>query len=174
MSRTTTEIKAEILRLTREYSGLVHRANRPGPENDTPFVPGKTTVPYAGRVFDPDEVEAAVSSTLDVWHTLGSEGDAFEKEFAGFLGVKKSILVNSGSSANLLAFSSLTSEKLGDRRLRPGDEVITVAAGFPTTVAPIIQNGCVPVFIDNDPVTLNGRVEMLEDACVSGKTRAVM
>jgi CDP-6-deoxy-D-xylo-4-hexulose-3-dehydrase len=176
MSRTATEIKAEILRLTREFSSLAHKANRAGNDAGSllEFMPGKTVVPYAGRVFSEDEVEAAVSSMLDFWLTLGPEGDAFEKELAGFLGVKKSILVNSGSSANLLAFSALTSEKLGERRLRPGDEVITVAAGFPTTVAPILQNGCVPVFIDNDPITLNGRVEMLEDAYVSGKTKAVM
>ena len=174
MNHNPAQLKAEILRLTREYSELMHRANRPSLENDTPFVPGKTTVPYAGRVFDPNEVEAAVSSTLDFWLTLGPEGDAFEAELAQFLGIKESILVNSGSSANLLVISALTSSKLGDRRLQPRDEVITVAAGFPTTVAPIIQNGLVPVFIDNDPVTLNGRVEELEAAYVPGKTKAVM
>ena len=173
MDRNPAELKSEILRLTREYSELVHRANRPGSENDTPFSPGQTTVPYAGRVFDPNEVEAAVGATLDFWLTLGPEGDAFESELAAYLGVKKSILVNSGSSANLLAFSALTSHKLGERRLRPGDEVITAAAGFPTTVAPIIQNGCVPVFIDNDPVTLNARVDQLDAAFVPGKTKAV-
>ncbi len=174
MSKTPVELKAEILRLTREYSALTHRANRPGTAAAAPFEPGKTVVPYAGRVFTEDEVAAAVNSTLDFWLTLGPEGDAFENELAAFLGVKKSLLVNSGSSANLLALSALTSHKLGERRLKPGDEVITVAAGFPTTVAPIIQNGCVPVFIDNDPVTLNGRVEQLEDAFVPGKTKAVM
>ena len=173
MNRTLAELKAEILRLTREYSELVHHANRPGAENNTPFIPGLTTVPYSGRVFDPNEVEAAVASTLDFWLTLGPEGDAFEHEFADFLKVRKSILTNSGSSANLLAFSALTSHKLGARRLRPGDEVITAAAGFPTTVAPIIQNGCVPVFIDNDPVTLNARVDQLEEAFSPGKTKAV-
>ncbi len=171
---TPVELKAEILRLTREYSALTHRANRPGAENANAFEPGKTTVPYAGRVFTEDEVEAAVSATLDFWLTLGPEGDAFEQELGGFLGVKRSLLVNSGSSANLLAISALTSAKLSDRRLNPGDEVITVAAGFPTTVAPIIQNGLVPVFIDNDPVTLNGRVDQLEAAFVPGKTKAVM
>jgi CDP-6-deoxy-D-xylo-4-hexulose-3-dehydrase len=175
MSKSPAEIKAEILRLTREFSAATHAANRPGGDPARlAFVHGQTTVPYAGRVFTEDEVEAAVSATLDFWLTLGPEGDAFEKEFAGFLGVKKSILVNSGSSANLLAFSALTSEKLGERRLRPGDEVITVAAGFPTTVAPILQNGCVPVFIDNDPATLNGRPDQLESAFTPGKTKAVM
>jgi CDP-6-deoxy-D-xylo-4-hexulose-3-dehydrase len=172
------ELKAEILRLTREYSRQVHRANRPGRlADDVPrpeFVPGQTTVPYAGRVFTEAEVEAAVSSTLDFWLTLGPEGEAFEKSLASLLGVKSSTLCNSGSSANLLAITALTSPRLGARRLRPGDEVITVAAGFPTTVAPIFQNGLVPVFIDNDPATLNARIEQLEEAFVPGKTRAVM
>jgi len=174
MNQPLAELKAEILRLSREYSTLAHQANRPARENDTPFVPGETAVPYAGRVFDADEVEAAVRSTLDFWLTLGPEGEAFETELAQFLGAKKSVLVNSGSSANLVALAALTSPKLGEQRLRPGDEVITVAAGFPTTVAPILQHGCVPVFIDNDPVTLNARVEMLQEAFVPGKTKAVM
>lgn len=175
MSKSPAEIKAEILKLAREFSAASHDANRPGNDPKHPaFVPGQTTVPYAGRVFTEDEVEAAVSSTLDFWLTLGPEGDAFEGELASLLGVKKSILVNSGSSANLVALSALTSPKLGERQLRPGDEVITVAAGFPTTVAPILQNGCVPVFIDNDPSTLNGRADQLEAAFVPGKTKAVM
>jgi len=170
-----SDIKAEILRLCRQYSAASHAANRPGDDpQHSPFVPGQTTVPYAGRVFTEDEVVAAVGSTLDFWLTLGPEGDAFEHELGSLLGVKRSILVNSGSSANLLALSALTSPNLGERQLRPGDEVITVAAGFPTTVAPILQIGCVPVFIDNDPSTLNGHVEQLEDAFVPGKTKAVM
>lgn len=173
--KSAADIKAEILRLTREYSKLTHGSNRPGYEvnENRPFEPGKTTVPYAGRVFTEDEVEAAIGSTLDFWLTLGKEGEAFEDELAKFLKVKKSILVNSGSSANLLAITALTSHKLGDRRLKAGDEVITVAAGFPTTVAPIIQNGLIPVFIDNDPLTLNARAEQLESAFVAGKTKAV-
>jgi len=175
MPKSPAEIKAEILRLTREYSAATHAANRPGEDAQRPaFIPSQTTVPYAGRVFNEDEVEAAVSATLDFWLTLGPEGDAFEGELAAFLGVKKSLLVNSGSSANLVALSALTSPKLGDRRLRPGDEVITAAAGFPTTVAPILQNGCVPVFIDNDPSTLNARPGQLEAAFTPGKTKAVM
>jgi CDP-6-deoxy-D-xylo-4-hexulose-3-dehydrase len=172
-----TELKAEILRLTREYSRHMHKAQRPGyiAEAATAFIPGETVVPYAGRVFTEDEVEAGVSSMLDFWLTLGKEGDDFEQRLAAFLGVKKSILVNSGSSANLVAFSALTSHKLPDeKRIRPGDEVITAAAGFPTTVAPIIQNGAVPVFIDNDPVTGNPDVRMLEEAYTPGKTKAVM
>ncbi len=172
---TPAEIKAEILRLTREFSAATHAANRPGHDASRPaFIPGQTTVPYAGRVFTEDEVEAAVAATLDFWLTLGPEGDAFEKELATLLGVKKSLLVNSGSSANLVALAALTSPKLGDRQLRPGDEVITSAAGFPTTVAPILQNGCVPVFIDNDPSTLNGRADQLAAAFNPGKTKAVM
>lgn len=175
MSRSPEELKTQILQLTREYSALVHQANRPGSEASAsrPFIAGQTIVPYAGRIFTEDEVAAAVSSTLDFWLTLGPEGDAFESELGSFLGVTKSILVNSGSSANLVALSALTSPRLAERQLRPGDEVITVAAGFPTTVAPILQNGLVPVFIDNDPSTLNGRVDQLEAAFVPGKTKAV-
>ncbi|HMO66747.1 MAG TPA: DegT/DnrJ/EryC1/StrS family aminotransferase, partial [Verrucomicrobiota bacterium] len=168
--------KALAARHARSFSGLKHGAQLPAAGEAAgrrPFHPGATTVPYAGRVFDADEVEAAVAATLDFWLTLGPEGDAFEGELARFLGVRRSILVNSGSSANLVAFAALTSAKLGDRRLRPGDEVITVAAGFPTTVAPILQHGAVPVFVDNDPLTLNARVDQLE-AARSPRTRAVM
>lgn len=166
--------KALARRHARAFSRLAHQSNLPAAQARAPFVPGQTTVPYAGRVFTEDEVDAAVGATLDFWLTLGPEGDAFEQELASFLGVKKSILVNSGSSANLLALSALTSPKLGERQLKPGDEVITVAAGFPTTVAPILQNGLRPVFIDNDPVTLNARLDQLEDAYVAGRTKAVM
>ncbi len=175
MNQTPAQLKAEILRLTREYSALTHGANRAGADNTAPFVAGQTTVPYAARVFNADEVEAAVGATLDFWLTLGPEGAAFESELAALLGVKHSLLVNSGSSANLLAFSTLTTHKLpAAKRIVPGDEVITVAAGFPTTVAPIIQGGAVPVFIDNDPATGNARVEQLEAAFSPGRTKAVM
>jgi len=169
------ELKSEILRLTREYSKLAHASNRPGVDSArTPYVKGES-VPYAGRVFTEEEVEAAVGSTLDFWLTLGPEGEAFEKELAALLGVKYSLLVNSGSSANLVALATLTTHKLpSHKRIQPGDEVITVAAGFPTTVAPIIQLGAVPVFIDNDPISGNIRVEQLESAYVAGKTKAVM
>ena len=173
---TLPELKAEILKLTREYSLRAHAAQRPGGDTARPdFVPGETVVPYAGRVFTEDEVEAAVGSTLDFWLTLGPEGEAFEKELAAFLGVKHSLLVNSGSSANLIALSALTTHKLPPhRRIQPGDEVITAAAGFPTTVTPILQQGAVPVFVDNDPATGNIRADSLESAFVEGRTKAVM
>lgn len=175
MNETPSEIKAEILRLTRKYSTLTHQANLPASDNPLPFEAGQTTIPYAGRVFTADEVEAAVSSTLDFWLTLGPEGESFEKEFAAFLGVRHTLLVNSGSSANLIALSALTTHKLpAHKRLQPGDEVITVAAGFPTTVAPIVQQRLIPVFIDNDPTTGNARVDLLESAFRPGKTKAVM
>ncbi len=175
MNKTPAQLKAEILKLTREFSALAHGANRAGADNTAPFVAGQTTVPYAARVFNADEVEAAVGATLDFWLTLGPEGAAFEAELAALLGVKHSLLVNSGSSANLVAFSTLTTHKLPPaKRITPGDEVITVAAGFPTTVAPIIQGGAVPVFIDNDPATGNARVEQLAAAYSPGKTKAVM
>ena len=168
-------LKQEILRLTREYSRQVHASFRPAADPDRqPWQPG-TTIPYAGRVFTEEEVEAAVGSTLDFWLTLGTEGEAFQKELAAFLGVRHSLLVNSGSSANLVAISALTSAKLPEaRRIKPGDEVITVAAGFPTTVAPIVQVGAVPVFIDADPITGNARCDQLEAAYSAGKTKAVM
>jgi len=172
---SASALKNEILRLTREYSRLTHAANRPA--NDparSPHRPG-SAIPYAGRVFTEDEVEAAVSSTLDFWLTLGPEGEAMEKELAEFMGVKHCLLVNSGSSANLIAFSALTTHKLPEhKRIRPGDEVITVAAGFPTTVAPIIQCGAVPVFIDAKVQTGNANCTLLDAAYSPGKTKAVM
>ena len=161
--------------VTRNYSRTFHTAQRPGDDAaHAPWQPGQT-IPYAGRVFNQDEVEAAVGSTLDFWLTLGPEGEAFEKELAALLGVKFSLLVNSGSSANLVALATLTTHKLpSHKRIQHRDEVITVAAGFPTTVSPILQLGAVPVFIDNDPLTGNIRVDQLESAYVAGKTKAVM
>ena len=167
-------LKAEILALTRRYALSAHRAFRPAADPLRPAYSGGS-IPYAGRVFTEDEVEAAVSSTLDFWLTLGPEGEAFQNELAAFMGVRACLAVNSGSSANLVALSALTSSLLpAERRLLPGDEVITCAAGFPTTVTPILQNGCVPVFIDNDPVTGNLRVDQLEAAYVPGRTKALM
>ncbi len=174
--KTPEEIRQQILELTAELAQVTHGRKNPafiGGEEKL-FTAGEDTVPYAGRVFGAPEISAAVGSVLDFWLTLGPEGEKFERALASRLGVKKSILVNSGSSANLVALSALTSNRLKERALRPGDEVITVAAGFPTTVAPILQNRLVPVFIDNDPVTLNARVDQLEAAYVEGKTKAVM
>ncbi len=139
----------------------------------SPFVPGSSPVPVSGRVFDEAEIALLVDSALDFWLTTGRFADQFEREFAKFCGVREAVLVNSGSSANLLAVTALTSHKLGDRRLRPGDEVITLAAGFPTTVNPILQNALVPVFIDVHIPTYNVDVSQLE-AALSNRTRAVI
>jgi len=135
-------------------------------------VPGETRLAYGGRVFDEEELDLLVDASLDFWLTYGRYSDRFESELGAYLGVKHCLLVNSGSSANLLAFMALTSEKLGERRIRRGDEVITVAAGFPTTVAPIVQYGAVPVFVDVRPDTANVDVERLEGA-VGSLTKAV-
>ena len=137
------------------------------------FVPGSSPVPISGRVFDEQELELLVESSLDFWLTTGRFAEQFEREFAKFAGVREAVLVNSGSSANLLAIAALTSKRLGDRRLRPGDEVITLAAGFPTTVNPIVQNGLVPVFVDVHIPTFNVDVSYLETA-LSERTRAVI
>jgi CDP-6-deoxy-D-xylo-4-hexulose-3-dehydrase len=137
------------------------------------FEPGSSPVPISGRVFDEQELELLVESSLDFWLTTGRFAEQFEREFAKLAGVREAVLVNSGSSANLLAVTALTSLKLGDRRLRPGDEVITLAAGFPTTVNPILQNGLVPVFVDVYIPTFNVDVSWLETA-LSSRTRAVI
>lgn len=130
-------------------------------------------VPYGGRVYDNKEMRSLVDSALDFWLTAGRYNQRFEKEFAEYLGVRYALLTNSGSSANLLAFSTLTSPKLGDRRVKPGDEVITVAAGFPTTVAPMVQNNAVPVFVDVELGTYNIQVDQIESA-ITDKTKAIM
>lgn len=150
------------------YYDKIHK-----PGKNKPFVPGKSRINYAGRVFDEKEIVNLVDSSLDFWLTTGRYAEQFEKDFAGFLGVKYCSLVNSGSSANLLAFMALTSPKLGERRINKGDEVITVAAGFPTTVAPIVQYGAVPVFVDITLPTYNIDCSQLEEA-LSEKTKAVM
>lgn len=137
------------------------------------FVPGEALVPVAGRVFDETEIQCLVESSLDFWLTTGRFANRFEREFAEYVGVEHALLVNSGSSANLLAVSALTSPKLGERRLKPGDEVITVAAGFPTTVNPVIQNNLVPVFVDVSMPTYNVDPALLENA-LSHKTRAII
>lgn len=136
------------------------------------FVAGQSRVNYAGRVFDEKEMINAVDATLDFWLTEGRFSEEFAGKIAEFLDVEHVLLTNSGSSANLLAFSALTSEKLGDRRLKPGDEVISVAAGFPATVTPIVQYGLVPVFVDVHIPTYNIDVEMMRKA-ISPKTRCI-
>jgi len=136
------------------------------------FIPGKSKVNYAGRVFDQKELVNAVEASLDFWLTEGRFSEEFAEKIAEFLGVEHVLLTNSGSSANLLAFSALTSEKLGEKRLKPGDEVISVAAGFPATVTPIIQYGLIPVFIDVDIPTYNIDVEMMRKA-ITLKTRCI-
>ncbi len=138
----------------------------------TEFIPGKTRVNYAGRVFDQHEISNAVEASLDFWLTEGRFSEEFSEQIAEFLDVEHVLLTNSGSSANLLAFAALTSEKLGDKRLKPGDEVISVAAGFPATVTPIIQYGLIPVFIDVDIPTYNIDVEMMRKA-ITPKTRCI-
>ncbi|QSF44668.1 lipopolysaccharide biosynthesis protein RfbH [Paenibacillus tianjinensis] len=137
------------------------------------FDPEATPVSYGGRVYDEKEMRSLVDSSLDFWLTAGRYNKQFEKEYAEFLGVRYALLTNSGSSANLLAFSALTSPKLKDRQIKPGDEVITVAAGFPTTVTPIVQNGAVPVFIDVELGTYNIIVDRIEEA-ITPKTKAIM
>ena len=137
------------------------------------FEPGTSSVPVSGKVFDEKDVQSLVDSSLDFWLTTGRFADEFERKFARRVGVREARLVNSGSSANLLAVTALTSPTLGDRRLCPGDEVITVAAGFPTTVNPILQNNAVPVFIDVEMATHNVNVDQLE-AALSPRTRAVI
>jgi CDP-6-deoxy-D-xylo-4-hexulose-3-dehydrase len=130
-------------------------------------------IPYAGRVYDKKEINNLIAAAREFWLTAGPWADKFERQLAKFLGVRFCSLVNSDSSANLLAFMALTSPKLGDRRVKPGDEVITVAAGFPTTIAPIIQYGAVPVFVDVSLPSYNIDVSQLGQA-LSKKTRAVM
>jgi CDP-6-deoxy-D-xylo-4-hexulose-3-dehydrase len=137
------------------------------------FVPGKTWIRYAGRVFDEEEYLSLIDAALDGWITAGRYSEEFEYQFSKYLGVGSSLIVNSGSSANLIALSSLTSPSLGNARLKPEDEVITVAAGFPTTVNPIVQNGAVPVFVDVEDDTYNVNVDEVEDA-VTDRTKAIM
>ena len=158
------DLKKEIFNLVAEYYTEKHKTK--------PFIPGETYIPYAGRVYDEKEMISLVDSALDFWLTAGRFAKQFEEEFAKFVGVKHCILTNSGSSANLLAISALTSPKLGERKLKPGDEVITTACAFPTTVNPIIQNNLIPVFIDVNVGTYNIQVDKVEDA-ITKKTKAI-
>ena len=164
-SKSSEEAKREILDAVREYCDRFHNREKPFEKGDR--------IPYASRVYDHEEMVNLVDSALEFWLTSGRYTEEFEKAFAGYLGVRFVSLVNSGSSANLAAFMALTSPLLKDRRILPGDEVITVACGFPTTVAPIVQYGAVPVFIDVTLPGANADVSQLENA-LSDRTKAVM
>lgn len=162
---TPADLRASIAQLVAQYAELAHAPK--------PFVPGESPVPVSGKVIGARELQLMVEASLDGWLTTGRFNELFEKRLAEFLGVRHLITVNSGSSANLVAFSALTSPRLGDRAIRPGDEVIGVAAGFPTTVNPILQFGGVPVFVDVDLATHNIDASKIE-AAISPKTKAIM
>ena len=164
-NRNPEQIRAEISKLVEEYAALAFAEKQ--------FRAGITAIPAAGKVIDSAEMKNMVGASLDGWLTTGRFNDSFEKRLAKFLGVKYLITVNSGSSANLIAFNTLTSPKLGRRAIKPGDEVIGVAAGFPTTVNPILQFGAVPVFVDVELGTYNIDVTRLEEA-ITPKTKAIM
>jgi CDP-6-deoxy-D-xylo-4-hexulose-3-dehydrase len=162
---TPEELRRQIIDLVADYHQAAFAPR--------PFVPGESPVRYAGRVFDAEELQSAVEASLDFWLTAGRFSEQFESTLAQRMDRDTALLVNSGSSANLVAFSALTSPQLKDRRVRPGDEVITVAAGFPTTVNPIIQNRAVPVFVDVELATYVPTVAAVE-AAITPKTRAIM
>jgi CDP-6-deoxy-D-xylo-4-hexulose-3-dehydrase len=165
MTESADELRERILEMVSRYYAAAFLKSE--------FVPGKTPVPISGKVFDASEIQLLVDAGLDFWLTTGRYAAQFEDEFARFFGLRHAMLVNSGSSANLLAVSSLTSPTLKERALRAGDEVITVASGFPTTVNPIIQNNLVPVFVDVEIPTYNVDASQLE-AALSSRTRAVV
>ncbi|NLZ60459.1 MAG: lipopolysaccharide biosynthesis protein RfbH [Lentisphaerae bacterium] len=168
MESVREKLHKEILDKVEEYYRLVH-----APAQNQAFRPGETRLNYAGRIYDQEEMRNLTDAALEFWLSAGRYSRRFESEFAAFLGIRHALLVNSGSSANLLAFMTLTSPLLGERRIQRGDEVISVAAAFPTTVAPIIQYGAVPVFIDVEAESANVDVELLEQA-LSAKSKAVM
>jgi CDP-6-deoxy-D-xylo-4-hexulose-3-dehydrase len=158
-------IRANIAQLVEEYAAVTLAPQ--------PFMPGATLVPPSGKLIGPEEIKNMVEASLDGWLTAGRFNAEFEKKLAAFIGVKHLITVNSGSSANLVAFSTLTSPRLGERAIKPGDEVIGVAAGFPTTVNPILQFGAVPVFVDVDRLTHNIDADKIV-AAIGPKTKAIM
>jgi len=164
-SNLEQELRSQVLAAVQQYAELKCQPH--------PFIAGQTYLPVSGKVFNSSELLNLVDASLDFWLTAGRYAQEFEKRFAEWLGVKHCLLVNSGSSANLLALSALTSPKLGEKQLKPGDEVITVAAGFPTTVNPIFQNQLVPVFVDIELGTYNLDPKQLE-AALSSRTRAIM
>jgi CDP-6-deoxy-D-xylo-4-hexulose-3-dehydrase len=164
LSKAEKELRTEISSLVKDYYDVKFK--------NEAYIPGETPVRYAGRVFDEKELQALVDSSLDFWLTSGRYTEEFESEFADLFDLEYAFLTNSGSSANLLALSALTSPLLGDKKLKPGDEVISVAAGFPTTVNPIIQHSMVPVFVDVELGTYNINPEELKKA-IGPKTRAI-
>lgn len=164
-TKSLTELKQQILQLVEEYAQ--------GQFAPKPFAPGETVIPPSGKVIGAPEIRHMVEASLDGWLTTGRFNAAFEEKLAAFLEVPYAITVNSGSSANLVAFSTLTSPKLGERAIQKGDEVISVAAGFPTTVNPIVQFGAVPVFVDVDIETHNVNADLIE-AAITDKTKAIM
>ena len=158
--------------LSNQIQNLVNQAiSELHPEKK--FIPGESAVPVTGKVFGAPEIEAAVNASLDFWLTSGPYTEKFESRFAKTVGMRGAYMVNSGSSANLLALTALTSPKMGDRQLKPGDEVLTVAAGFPTTVTPILQNNLVPVYVDVDMKTFGANSDAMQEA-ISPKTKAIM
>jgi len=163
--KTTDSLRKDIAELVKEYAELQYV------EKD--FEPGKDIVPPSGKVIGTTELQYMVDASLDGWLTTGRFNEQFEKELAGFIGIKSLITVNSGSSANLVAFATLTSPKLGDKAIKKGDEVIGVAAGFPTTVNPVVQFGAIPVFVDVDLKTHNINADLIE-AAITPKTKAIM
>jgi CDP-6-deoxy-D-xylo-4-hexulose-3-dehydrase len=165
MNNRLETLRAEIAVLVSEYAKEQYKPK--------PFVPGKTPIPPSGKLLGEEELQNMVSASLDGWLTTGRFNAEFEKMLAAYLGVKYCLTVNSGSSANLVAFNSLTSPKLGERAIKKGDEVIGVAAGFPTTVNPVIQFGAVPVFVDVDIKTHNVNADLIE-AAITSKTKAIM
>lgn len=165
MTQSAKELRERIRILVQEYHAVAFPPRL--------FIAGKTAVPVSGRVFDETEIQHLVDSGLDFWLTTGRFAAHFKKDFAALFGLKHALLVNSGSSANLLAVAALTSKTLGEKRLQPGDEVIAVAAGFPTTVNPLIQHGLIPVFLDVTVPTYNVDVRQLEEA-LSPRTKAIM
>lgn len=163
--QTTETIRQQIADLVSQYAQIQYA--------EKGFVPGESVIPPSGKVIGETELQYMVEASLDGWLTTGRFNDQFESELAEFIGIKHLITVNSGSSANLVAFNTLTSPKLGPKAIKKGDEVIGVAAGFPTTVNPIVQFGAIPVFVDVDPETHNIDAELIE-AAISPKTKAIM
>ncbi len=164
MSKRLKELEKNIIKLVRKYGEEKYNINS--------FDPGVTHVPVSGKLLSSYELEMMTSAVLDGWLTTGRFNLKFEKELSSIISSKYSLSTNSGSSANLLAISALTSPLLKDRKLRPGDEIITVAAGFPTTINPIIQNNLVPVFVDIDINNLNIDLNLIEDA-INKKNKAI-